>query len=244
MAASDNLAMEPWVYRPTTFGDSWISEAFTRDTKALTLALQKSLSNNNNNNNFDSADSDLILPFLNTFQPETTPTSTVSGVSGSDPESVAAPKRQRNAIPVSGKVAKRKSRASKRTQTTFITADPANFRQMVQQVTGVRFSNGQVSSMPTIVKPEPQRPGGRLPGGGCLPTLDTSAFLLDHHHQQQRQLAGPASAGAGGGGGPVGPLCFGSTGEVAEGGGVSAGAGGLGFDSYSSFPTLESWKVM
>lgn len=255
MAASDNLAMEPWVYRPTAFADSWISEAFTRDSKALTLALQKSLASNNNsssnNNNFDSADSDLILPFLNTFQPESTPTPTVSGVSGSDPESVAAPKRQRNAIPVvSGKVAKRKSRASKRTQTTFITADPANFRQMVQQVTGVRFSNGQVSCMPTIVKPEPQRPGGRLPGGGCLPTLDTSAFLLDHHPQQQRQLAGPASeaaSAAGVGGGPVGPVCFGpSHGEVAEGAGgsFSAGAGGLGFDSFSSFPTLESWKVM
>ncbi|KAK9920011.1 hypothetical protein M0R45_028578 [Rubus argutus] len=226
MAASDNLAMEPWVYRPTAFcGLVDLGGVHSRLQSAHTGAAE----------------------------PESTPTPTVSGVSGSDPESVAAPKRQRNAIPVSGKVAKRKSRASKRTQTTFITADPANFRQMVQQVTGVRFSNGQVSCMPTIVKPEPQRPGGRLPGGGCLPTLDTSALLLDHHHQPQRQLAGPASAaasaagaGAGGGGGPVGPVCFGpSHGEVAEGGGsFSAGAGGLGFDSFSSFPTLESWKVM
>ncbi|KAM5560992.1 calmodulin-binding protein 25-like [Rosa sericea] len=250
MAASDNLAaMEPWAYRPTTtFADSWISEAFARDTKALTMALQKSLADNRSS---ESADSE-FLPFFDTFQQETTATPTVSGVSGSDPESAAASKRQRNAVPVSaGKVAKRKSRASKRTQTTFITADPANFRQMVQQVTGVRFNGQQFSSVPTIVKPEPQRPGGnRLPGGGCLPTLDTSALLFDHHQQQQQQrqrqqyqqqVVEPASAT--GGGGQMGPMRYGATVEVAEGGGGVSG-GGLGFDSYSSFPTLESWKVM
>ncbi|KAL6142516.1 hypothetical protein ACLB2K_060796 [Fragaria x ananassa] len=241
MAASDNLtAMEPWVYRPTTttFADSWISEAFARDSKALTMALQKSLSENKSS---DSADSE-FLPFFDTFQPATP---TVSGVSGSDPEtSVAAPtKRQRNAVPVSGgKVAKRKSRASKRTQTTFITADPANFRQMVQQVTGVRFSGQQFSASSvgsTIVKPEPQRPGSGGAPGARLPTLDTSAFLFDRH--QQQQVVGPAVATGGG----VGPMCYGAGRvEVAEGGSVSGG--GLGFDSYSSlsFPTLESWKVM
>ncbi|KAL6146476.1 hypothetical protein ACLB2K_057155 [Fragaria x ananassa] len=249
MAASDNLAaMEPWVYRPTTtFADSWISEAFTRDSKALTMALQKSLSENKSS---DSADSE-FLPFFDTFQAATP---TVSGVSGSDPETsvAAAPtKRQRNAVPVSGgKVAKRKSRASKRTQTTFITADPANFRQMVQQVTGARFSGQQFSASSlgsTIVKPEPQRPGSGGVAGARLPTLDTSAFLFDRHQQQQRQqyqqhqVVGPAVATGGG----VGPMCYGARRvEVAEGGSVSGG--GLGFDSYSSlsFPTLESWKVM
>ncbi|KAE9465787.1 hypothetical protein C3L33_02290, partial [Rhododendron williamsianum] len=46
MASSDNLAsMEPWTFRPA-FADSWISEAFARDTETLTKALQKSLSNN------------------------------------------------------------------------------------------------------------------------------------------------------------------------------------------------------
>ncbi|XP_050383343.1 calmodulin-binding protein 25-like [Argentina anserina] len=255
MAASDNLAaMEPWVYRPTTnstFADSWISGAFARDSKALTMALQKSLMGNKSSES--AADSE-FLPFFDTFQPEATPTPTVSGVTGSDPEScVAAPtKRQRSAAPVSGgKVAKRKSRASKRTQTTFITADPANFRQMVQQVTGVRFSNGdgngngqQFSSSlgSNIVKPAPQRFGT----GGCLPTLDTSAFLFDRHQQQSQQYqqqkgVGPAAV-MGGGGGVVGQMCYGGNVEVAEGGGVSGGR--LGFDSYSSFPTLESWKVM
>nr|DAD35724.1 TPA_asm: hypothetical protein HUJ06_006364 [Nelumbo nucifera] len=67
-------------------------------------------------------------------------------------------------------------------------ADPANFRQMVQQVTGVQFGNSPVPG--PIFKPEPQRPG--TPLQGCLPTLNTSAFLLDNH-QQQNQMVGPTS---------------------------------------------------
>ncbi|XP_015897983.2 calmodulin-binding protein 25 [Ziziphus jujuba] len=218
MAASENLAgIEPWSLRPTTLADSWISEAFARDTETLTRALQKSFSNSNTEA-FDH--SDTISPFI---KPETVQTPTVSGLSGSDPET-AAHKRQRSAIPptAGGKVSKRKSRASKKSQTTFITADPANFRQMVQQVTGVRFGNTQVPMPPMILKPEPQRPGHRLPGGGCLPTLDTSAFLLDHHLQQV------AVTGAAAGGNVSG---------VPDG-------GALDFDTFPSFPTLESWKVM
>ncbi|XP_021824995.1 calmodulin-binding protein 25-like [Prunus avium] len=255
MASSENVAsmMEPWAFRTNTFADSWISETFSRDTKTLTRALQKSLSNNPES--LDSS-SDMFMPFLNNIlQPETAPTPTVSGLSGSeDPDTSPAPpkRQQRNAIPVSGagggKVSKRKSRAAKRSQTTFITADPSNFRQMVQQVTGVRFGNEQVP-LPSILKPEPQRLGSRLPGiGCCMPTLDTSAFLLEHHNQQQQQLVGPTTmTGAGlnttltG----LGPASFGQTSigeDVASAGGVASG--GLGFDSFSSFPTLESWKVM
>lgn len=76
---------------------------------------------------------------------------------------------------------------------------------------------------PMILKPEPQRPGQRLPGGGCLPTLDTSAFLLDHNLPQV------AVAGAGG--------------NVSGLTGVPD-CGALDFDTFPCFPTLESWKVM
>ncbi|KAL6337650.1 hypothetical protein AAG906_037243 [Vitis piasezkii] len=219
MASSDNLAsVDPWVFRHT-FADSWISEAFARDTETLTKALQKSISNHP-----DNVACDTISPFLNDLlKPETAQTPSVSGVSGSDHET--APKR-RTAIPgaAGGKITKRKSRASKRSQTTFITADPANFRQMVQQVTGVRFGNSQLPVNP-ILKPEPKRPGNRLLG--CLPTLDTSEFLLDHHHQQ---VMGPATA-------TQGAMTFQPV--VADG-----GATGLEFETFPSFPTLESWKVM
>ncbi|GKV32714.1 hypothetical protein SLEP1_g41301 [Rubroshorea leprosula] len=227
MALSENLAsVEPWIFR-APFTDSWISESFARDNETLTKALEKSLCS--------AAGSDSVVSFSDLVMTGTgTPTTpTASNVSGSDLES-PAPKRQRNGIPVSGgKVSKRKSRASKRSQTTFITADPANFRQMVQQVTGVRFGNAQLP-VAQVLKPEPQRAGSQLTGaatGGFLPTLDTSAFLLDHH--QQNVPMGPSVSGVGFGPGPLG---FQSS--VAS----NTGSAALDFETYASFPTLDSWK--
>lgn len=146
----------------------------------------------------------------------------------SKPETVSKRVTLRNAALGSGKITKRKSRASKRSPTTFITADPANFRQMVQQVTG------QVP-IGSLLKPVPKRPVGvvnRLQTGCLLPTtLDTSAFLLDHH----QQVVGPAAASMV----AQGSLGFGPPGLVA-----GVGGAGLDFDGLCSFPTLESWKVM
>lgn len=234
MASSDNLVtMEPWAlpFRPA-FADSWLSEAFARDTETLTKALQKSLSGHS-----DNVSSEMINPF---YQPETTPvhTPTVSG--GSENETAVSKRRGAVAgVGVNGgKIAKRKSRASKRSTTTFITADPANFRQMVQQVTGVRFGgHGQLPVTP-VVKPEPQRAVNRLQTG-CLPTLDTSAFLLgaiNHHHQQQQQV-GPDSSLVGQPQvavsipPPPPPVM------AADG-----GSAGFDFESFCIFPTLESWN--
>ncbi|KAG5556065.1 hypothetical protein RHGRI_006624 [Rhododendron griersonianum] len=232
MASSDNLAsMEPWTFRPA-FADSWISEAFARDTETLTKALQKSLSNNVSAAE-DGGGAAAISSFFN--PPPEIPMAIMAqfngGGSGSDPETPASAKR-RISIPVNGggkAGAKRKSRASKRTTTTtFITADPANFRQMVQQVTGVRFpgGNSQVPA-PVLLKPEPQRPSVNraLQGQGCLPTLDTSAFLLDHHHIHRQQVL-PPSAAASVAQPPLAAAA--STPDFAD------------FDSFSSFPTLES----
>lgn len=252
MASSDNLAFMP------TFGDCWISELFARDADTLTKALQKSLSNSTYNSTFTATTtpttttmsypetSPAISPTTTSFsdgpfKPDPVQTPTVSGLSGSDPES-SGPKCQRvSPLPPSGKVSKRKSRATKRSQTTFITADPANFRQMVQQVTGVRFGSAQFAASAPVLKPEPQRPCSRFPvAGGCLPTLDTSAFLLD------QQPVGPmASLVGGGGGGSVQPQLSSFAPPMGVGGDVGAGAGGgLDFDTFPSFPTLESWKVM
>ncbi|GMH20231.1 hypothetical protein Nepgr_022072 [Nepenthes gracilis] len=172
MASSENLAsIEPWLFLPT-LPDAWISEAFLRDGETLTKALHKSTS--------DSADASAgnsISEIVTIVKPETP----LSGVSGSDPETVSR-RSTRKVVPgPSGKVTKRKSRASKRSPTTFITADPANFRQMVQQVTGAQFGDGYVPVAP-VLKPEPQRPADSCVSqiqGSCLPTLDTSAFLLD-----------------------------------------------------------------
>ncbi|CAM8975901.1 unnamed protein product [Rhodiola kirilowii] len=131
------------------------------------------------------------------------------------------PKRR---IAAAGKsrITKRKSRATKKNQTTFITADPANFRQMVQQVTGIRLdtASSPLSHPETTLRPIA---GRLLYNANCqLPTLDTSnSFLLEHNQQQISQ----SSSGA---------LVDGETGY---------GASYHGF-GIASFPTLESWKVM
>ncbi|WOH06323.1 hypothetical protein DCAR_0625748 [Daucus carota subsp. sativus] len=142
-------------------------------------------------------------------------------VSGSDPDSGVA--RRRNGV-ANGKITKRRSRASKRNTTTFITADPANFRRMVQQVTGLSVGNGQVPVAP-LLKPEPQRLVNRVQGG--WPTLDSSSFMAGYQYQPQ-PVVGPTYAGPLGGYAPA---------TAVDGGG---GGGGFGLESISSFPTLES----
>ncbi|GMJ02394.1 calmodulin (CAM)-binding protein of 25 kDa [Hibiscus trionum] len=209
MASSlENLgSIESWAFRPT-FTDSWLSEAFARDTEALTRALQVSISN---------SDSSSLSPLFSLVNSDPFPTPSGSNLSGSDPETTL--KRQRTVeLPPTGKVSKskRKSRASKRSQTTFIKADPTNFRQMVQEVTGVRFGNAQMCPGP-ILKPEAQRPGS-------LPTLDTSAFLLDHCQPSSGAVAGSGFV----------PLQA----SVVANAGASSDC-----DSFPCFPTLESWKA-
>ncbi|XP_030525839.1 calmodulin-binding protein 25-like [Rhodamnia argentea] len=253
MASSDHMAsVDPWIFSRPTFIDPWFTEAYSRDTESLTKALQKSISSaaatttttsNNSNNSSDTLTPDVVSPFLK-HHPDPAPSTPASALLGSDQEATAS-KRQRVSVPgASGKVSKRKSRASKRSQTTYITADPANFRQMVQQVTGARFVGAGLQVSAPILKPEPQRPcGGRLVAAsvasGCLPTLDTSAFLLDHpavsHHNQQQQQQEMADVG----GAAQGQMSFFEAADVVGGG----GPGGYDFGSFAGFPTLESWSA-
>ncbi|MCD7472454.1 hypothetical protein HAX54_013689 [Datura stramonium] len=206
MASSDNLmTMEPWAFR-SAFADSWFSDVFTRETEALTKVLQKSV-------------------FPQVPEPETNPvqTSTGSGrtVSGGSENEAAGLKNRRSKVGVSGKISKRKSRASRRNTTTYITADVDNFRHMVQQVTGVRFGGDGLLPADHVLKPEPQRVVNRHQPGSCLPTLDTSAFLLDHVTQQTMDPT-PTMV-------PITPPD------------VVVDGGSCGFDFSSCFPTLESF---
>ncbi|XP_008786773.2 calmodulin-binding protein 25-like [Phoenix dactylifera] len=197
-AAADSAS-----YRPP-FADPWISDAFAKETEALTKALQISLSAT------DSLSSSPLL--LDLIKPEpTAPTSNPgSGLN-------------RPAPPATGRISKKKSRSSKRCPTTYIDADPANFRQMVQQVTGVRLGNANLLPEP-VLEPEPQRAGGS-PGGlmpqSCLPTLDTSAFLLDRSWVVGPEMEPPGSTG---------PAVHGPVGFELE--------------PFPTFPTLDSWGVM
>ncbi|KAG0446693.1 hypothetical protein HPP92_028709 [Vanilla planifolia] len=93
-------------------------------------------------------------------------------------------------VSASGKIAKRKSRASKRAPTTYISADPANFRRMVQEVTGIRLVESDMPVGPVVPAESPQGCGlggvdNRFPPQFQRPMLDTSALLLD--------LYGPAT---------------------------------------------------
>ncbi|XP_004971544.2 calmodulin-binding protein 25 [Setaria italica] len=79
--------------------------------------------------------------------------------------------------PKVGRVSKRKPRPSRRAQTTYITADPADFRRMVQEITGLPVP-GPASSSPAA-SGAAAAPSWTPAPAPLLPTLDTSAFLLD-----------------------------------------------------------------
>lgn len=208
MASSDNLlTMEPWAFR-SAFADSWFSDVFTRETETLTKILQKSV--------FPEPEPEATNP----VQTSTGSGRTASG--GSENETTGSNRRSK--VGVSRKITKRKSRASRRNTTTYITADVDNFRHMVQQVTGVSFGGGGQLPVANVLKPEPQRVVNQLQPGCCfLPTLDTSAFLLDHFTQQSMEPT-PAPP----------PQTVADV--VADGGSC-----GYDFSSFSGFPTLESF---
>lgn len=208
MASSNNLmTMEPWAFR-SAFGDSWFSDVFNRETETLTKVLQKSV---------------FPEPKTETTNPVQTSTGSGRTVSGGSENETTGPNR-RSKVGVRGKITKRKSRASRRNTTTYITADVDNFRHMVQQVTGVGFGGDGNGQLPVahVLKPEPQRVVNRLQPGCFLPTLDTSAFLLDHVTQQSME--------------PV-PATPQTAADVV----VDGGSCGYDFSSFSGFPTLESF---
>ncbi|CAG7908353.1 unnamed protein product [Brassica rapa] len=229
MVTSEGLAsVEPWLlYRQGFNVDSWLlHDTFSHDNDLLAKALHNTVS----------APPPHTLPpslFFDSYNPSSTHTlsSNVSG--GSSQEVVGGgAKRKHNCFLTEGKATKRRrSRPSKKPQTTFITADPSNFRQMVQQVTGAKCINNDTSSsvlFTPIVKPEPHRLVNILTG--AVPTLDTSAFLTNHHHENL--LAGNTFSGGDAVGLPPEKATAKSGGSAAE------------FDPYPTFPTLESWKVM
>ncbi|XP_009606727.1 calmodulin-binding protein 25-like [Nicotiana tomentosiformis] len=216
MASSDNLmTMEPWGFR-STFNDAWFQDMFVKETETLTKVLQKSFSN---------PETEMIMPTLTTsFQtPSAASGPTVSGGS-TENETAVSKRRSNNACGVSKKIVKRKTRASKRASTTYITADVDSFRQMVQQVTGVRMGGNGHVTVASILKPEPRRPVDRVQQVSCLPTLDTSAFLLD---PTSSFMAQP----------PAGTLSAAHSPSAVI---VDGSSGVFGFNSFSGFPTLES----
>ncbi|XP_074584068.1 calmodulin-binding protein 25-like [Curcuma longa] len=215
MMAEDCSVLDPWLYRSES---AWMSEAFARDNEALTRALQISLAADT------SSSGGATTPSAAAASPS--PSSATSSSSSPfllhrsrqlAPSAAPLQPRSHPLGPASGaRVAKRRSRATKRSPTTYINADPANFREMVQRVTGIQVVGNQPPAPDALVKPEPIRaaPGSRAALQQlCLPTLDTSALLLAN---------GVGSLGA--------PL------ELPDFDGDVAFS--------PAFPTLESWGIM
>jgi hypothetical protein len=130
----------------------------------------------------------------------------------------------------------RRPRPSRKLPTTYISADAASFRRMVHQVTGAGAGADAVHQATEQLLCRPAPPSRAVLSTATttlVPTLDTSAFLLD----------------AGGGGRP-GAACFvhGSA-AAAEAEAFGGGrGGGIGGGEYScsnggggGFPSLESW---
>ncbi|KFK42317.1 hypothetical protein AALP_AA2G240200 [Arabis alpina] len=178
MASSDGLSsIDPWLYRQGFNVDSWLlPDTFSHDNDLLAKALHTTVTSATPFLPHTLSPSDFFDSAAVSSYPSST---TVSG--GSDPDIVVVgAKRKRNGlVTVSDKAVtkQRKFRVSKKSQTTFITTDPSNFRQMVQQITGANY----IDDSSLIFKPEPNRIVNRL--STVVPTLDTSAFLSNHHQE-------------------------------------------------------------
>lgn len=241
MVTSEGLALEslePWLLHRQGFNvDSWLlHDAFSHDSDVLAKALHNTVSP-------PTPHTQTLSPSSVSFHsphPSSTHTlsSNISGGSNQEVVGCGGAKRKRDCILTGsseGKATKqRRSRASKKPQTTFIAADPSNFRQMVQQVTGAKYNNDDTSSMP--FKPEAQRLSSvtSLERSTAVPTLDTSAFLSNHHHENL--LAGSIFSSS------DDASVVGLSSE--KGNAKSGGGSAAEFDPYPTFPTLESWKVM
>ncbi|KAL0896599.1 hypothetical protein Bca101_080560 [Brassica carinata] len=244
MVTSEGLAsVEPWLYRQGFSVDSWLlHDAFSHDSDLLAKALHNTVS-------APTPPHHTLSPPFHSPHPSSTHTLSSNASGGSNHQEVVlgggGAKRKHNCCILTGsttqgKAMKRRSRASKKPHTTFITADPSNFRQMVQQVTGAKYTNDTSSMLfAPIVRPEPHRLVDSLSSiitsehhSTAVPTLDTSSFLSTHHQENLFAAGNTISSDA------VGLTS--AKANAKSGGGLAAE-----FDPpYPTFPTLESWKVM
>lgn len=155
--ADDFTVLESWVCQPYEFIHG--AGIFTRD-------LQASLSYNGSSST-NTTTPDSSLPH--------TPTGSLPALTYSPFDNVTTQKQLQLPVGPPKKITKRKSRASKRSPTKYFTADPANFREMVQQITGFQAN---------VIKPEPKRmmipqSSSMLSTTSLLEINEMSPFMLD-----------------------------------------------------------------
>ncbi|KAG2588030.1 calmodulin-binding protein 25-like [Panicum virgatum] len=209
------------------------------ENKALTSALRASMAPAHA---YAYAAAAAASPFSSPATPSSSTTSSASELlsSGHDapaPSSGPAGRPPARALkgPKAGRVSKRKPRPLRRPQTTYITADPANFRRMVQEVTGLpaRVPAGPPSSVAPERTAAAAAPSWTLAPSFVLPTLDTSAFLLDRAapapevKSSSRGYAPAATAPTAAAAGNDDPLAL-----LVQ------------MEAMIDFPTLESWGII
>lgn len=190
--------------------DAWISQASQRDMQSLTMALQRELCSQSTKSNaniyeFQSLPGSSAWTGSEWRCKSESEVSSESGAKGDEGEggglgieslvSQQSQFKRNNGLSATGKVSKRRSRAANKTPITFLNADPANFRAMVQQVTGVPINPNATRlwssstagvGMPGLVRPEPKRASSSTAAVTAtasaaiqgLPTLDTSAIFI------------------------------------------------------------------
>lgn len=87
---------------------------------------------------------------------------------------------QQRLAPAGGRAGNRRSRASKRAPTTYISTDPANFRLMVQQITGVQAEPVSLDASVLLAAADTS-PAGAF-GNPLPPAVPFDDAAL--HHQQ------------------------------------------------------------
>ncbi|KAK9170574.1 hypothetical protein Syun_002714 [Stephania yunnanensis] len=251
MALPESLMMslEPWTATFNSVSDLWTNELFNRETETLAKALQISLSSGSETLANAAAEFDENAFFQYRIDlPEMESLPAPASTSGSDLESLSPANRRQSVLSSvpNRKIAKRKSRGAKRSSTTFIAADPENFRQMVQQVTGKKFADGgnaaAAAAAAEVLRPAAHRSSEWMLQSCHLPTLDTSALLLKNQLQVDASAKPPPPP-------PHRQLDNRTTvlpaRHVAFGGLASGGAGFDEMEKYHQcFPTLESGGVM
>nr|XP_009392058.2 PREDICTED: calmodulin-binding protein 25-like [Musa acuminata subsp. malaccensis] len=159
--SEDCSVLDPLMYHPES---RWISEAFIGDNEGLARVLRISPSDTSSSGAFhDIHSSSYPLPVQHQLDPPSLADAVCRRVNPLGPQPAAR---------VSKRL--RRSRPSKRSPTTYIKADPANFREMVQWVTGVRLGDEEPGEPPMLPAVAARNPSQQL----FLPTLDTSAVFL------------------------------------------------------------------
>jgi len=199
MDAISCLAPPPPALLATSYTDAAIARAlhFSSTTMSPDSSASASSSSLNHHQHSPllSALADLPSPY---YVPPPVPPHAVAATC-CDSVLVSDSPRRRSSPPAGARAGKRRSRASKRAPTTYISTDPANFRLVVQQITGVQAdasSAGDDVSGVEVMMLQMQATAtldaaallGAAAAGNpqLLPAADEASALRQHQLQQQQ----------------------------------------------------------